>query len=189
MNAIDNIVEGRALVLHDGNQNAGVGVRLEDSITLMTITLPTKIRAHERILVLIDQPPWSALYRIGIGYVMLPLFYRLFGKDAPGWYLVLWFIGVLFALRLLPVVFRKALPFSREVRDVWIERRQTAKRFDSYQWRKLIWFGIGLAGYAVLSGNSGGMVGALTVFCLISGGVGVLIWRRRAAVGGNASVR
>jgi hypothetical protein len=147
------------------------------------------MRAHERILVLIEHSPWSALYRLGIGSVMLPLFYRLFGKDDSGWYVVLWFIGVLLALRLLPAVFRKALPFSREVRDIWIERRKTAKRFDSYQWRKLIWLGIGLAGYAVLSGNSGGIVGALTVFCLISGGVGTLIWRRRAMVGWNASVR
>jgi hypothetical protein len=120
---------------------------------------------------------------------MLPLFYSLFGKDDSGWYVVLWFISVLLALRLLPAVFRKALPFSREVRDIWIERRQTAKRFDSYQWRKLIWLGIGLAGYAVLSKNSGGIVGALTVFCLLSGGVGTLIWRRRAMVGRNASVQ
>jgi hypothetical protein len=155
----------------------------------MKTTLPAKIRAHERILVLIEQPPWNALYRIGIGYVMLPLFYRLFGKEAPGWYPVLWFIGVLFALRLLPAVLRKALPFSREAIDVWIERRQTAKRFDSYQWQKLIWFGVGLAGYAVLSGTFGGMVGALTVFCLISGGIGVLMWRQRTAAGGDACMR
>jgi hypothetical protein len=157
-------------------------------MTLVITTLPDKIRVHERILVLIDQFPWSALYRIGIGYVMLPLFYRLFEKGAPGWCLILWFTGVLFALRLLPAVFRKVFPVSQEVRDVWVERRQTAKRFDSYQWRKLVWFGIGLAGYAVLSGNSVGIVGALTLFCLISGGVGVLIWRRRAGVGENASV-
>jgi hypothetical protein len=152
-------------------------------------TLSANMRVHERILVLIEQPPWSAIYRIGIGCMMLPLFYRLFGKDDPGWYLVLWFIGVLCALRLLPVVFRKGLPFSREVRDIWIERRQTAKSFDSYQWRKLIWFGIGLAVYVVLSGNSGGIVDALIVFCILCGGVGVLIWRQRATVGGNASVR
>src|SRR5712691_1685328 len=149
----------------------------------MKTTPLAKICAHERILVLIEQPPWSTFYRIGIGYVMLPLFYRLFGNDDPVWRLVLWFIGILFALRLLPAAFRKVLPFSREVRDVWVERRQIAKRFDSYQWRKLIWFGIGLAGYAGLSGNFGVMVGMLTAFCLISGAVGVLIWRRRAVVG------
>jgi hypothetical protein len=155
----------------------------------MTITLPTKLRAHERLLVRLDQPPWSALYRIGIGYVMLPLFFRLFGKDAAGWWLVFWFIGVLFALRLLPAILRKALPFSREVSALWFERRQTAKRFDSYQWQKLIWFGIGLAGYAASSRTFGGMVGALTIFCLISGGVGILIWRQRTAVRENAGVK
>jgi hypothetical protein len=141
------------------------------------------------MLVRLDQPPWSALYRIAIGYVMLPLFSRLFGTDAAGWCLVLWFLGVLFTLRLLPAVLRKGLPFSRELRTLWFERRQTAKRFDSYQWQKLIWFGIGLAGYAVLSGHSGGLVDALIVFCLLSGGVGVLLWRRRAMVAGNARVR
>ena len=154
----------------------------------MTITSPTIIRAHERLLVLIDQPPWSDLYRVGIGYVMLPLFFYMFGKEAADWYLVLWFIGILVALRLLPVVCRKVLPFSREVKDVWSERRQTAKHFDSYQWQKLSWFGIGLAGYVVLSGTFDGLVCALTVFCLLSGGVGVLMWWRRTAVERKARV-
>src|SRR5262245_5510620 len=107
--------------------NFGTWRSLIKATTLMGTTLPAKIRAHERILVLIDQPPLSPFYRIGIGYVMLPLFYRLLGKDASSWYLMLWFIGVLFALRLLLAVLRKALPFSQEVRDIWVERRQTAK--------------------------------------------------------------
>ena len=104
----------------------------------MSRPLPATLRAQEKFLVRIDQPPWDALYRIGVGYVMLPVFYQFFGNNHPGWYLVTWFLGVLCALRVLPAVFRKALPFSREVRDLWAERRQVAKHCDSYQWQKLV---------------------------------------------------
>lgn len=130
----------------------------------------------------LEEFPCSAIYRIGIGYVILPLFDRWSGRHENGWYLVLWFLGVLLTLRLAPMVLRKVLPFSRELSAVWTERRRLAKRFDSVQWQKLFWIGIGLAGYAAVSGRFDGLGGALTMFCLISGGLGILAWRGRAAV-------
>ena len=106
MNAIDNIVEGHVLVLHDGNPECRCGGLLGGR-THADDHNPAdhNFGLTNVCLYWLDQPPWSALYRIGIGYVMLPLFSRLFGKDATGWCLVLWFIGVLFALRLLPASF------------------------------------------------------------------------------------
>src|SRR5262249_50691567 len=115
---------------------------------------PTKpVRAHDRILLLIEQPPWSALYRMGVGIAMVPLFSRLSGGNASEWWLVAWFVGTLFALRLMPAVLRKALPFSSATKAVWYKRRQDAKRYDSYQWTKLLWIGIGLAGYVFIWGE------------------------------------
>jgi hypothetical protein len=78
-------------------------------------------------------------------------------------------------------VFRKVFPFSKEVKGIWAERREIAKRYDSYQWRKLIWFGIGMACYVVLSGTWNVVVVALTAFCVVGGGIGVFVWRKRSA--------
>ncbi len=114
---------------------------------------------------------------------MLPLFPQLSAARDPGLSLVLWFICILFSLRLVPAVLRKVLPFSQEVTAVWAERRTMAKRFDSYQWRKLFWFGLGLSAYAVTSGHLGGVGAAVTVFCLIGGGLGSFVWKRRTATG------
>lgn len=142
------------------------------------IALSQALRPHEQFLVRIEQCPWSAVYRIGIGYVLLPAYYQLFGHNEPDLHLLIWFLAVLFLLRLLPGVLRKALPFSQEMREIWKERRQIAKHHDSYQWEKLIWFGFGLAAYALSLGNIGSTASALTGFCLIGGGLGLYFSRR-----------
>lgn len=142
--------------------------------------MSTQLPTHERCIALLDDYPWSAFYRVGLGYVMLPLFSLLCGKECRDWCVAGVFLGTLFALRLATAILRKALPFSNEVKVIWAERRQMAKRFDSYQWQKLFWLGIGMASYAMISAKVGGVVGVLIVFCLTSGGLGVLLWRRRA---------
>src|SRR5262245_11853856 len=99
---------------------------------------PTKpVGARDRILLLIEQPPWSALYRMMLGVVMTPLFSHLSEGNTSELWFVVCFVGTLFALRLVPAVLRKVLPFSSEVKTAWLERRKLAKTFDSYQWQKL----------------------------------------------------
>ena len=120
---------------------------------------------------------------------MVPLFSRLSAKDDHGLSLVFWFVGVLFALRVVPAILRKALPFSRQVTVIWAERRRMAKRFDSYQWQKLFWFGIGLAAYAISPGEFGGIARALTVFCLVSGALGFLVQRWKTSMTDTLVVR
>ena len=91
--------------------------------------LSETLRLDERVLVRIERPPWSALYRIGIGYAILPVFYLFSGNNVPEWWIIVWFLGVLLTLRLIPAIARKAIPFSGTVRDCWIENRQFAKDF------------------------------------------------------------
>jgi len=141
----------------------------------------SNVPAHERVILCLGQFPWSALWRAGIGFVMLQLFFSFFGSAHNGWNLILWFLSLLLALRLIPAVVRKILPFSPATKAVWLKQRQLAKRFDSYQWQKVFWLGIGFASYMVLSGELSAMGWALTVCCLISGAIGSFIWRRRAA--------
>ena len=136
---------------------------------------------HERCALLLDEYPWSVFWRVGVGFVMPPLFSRLCDNEYHVWCVTGLFVGILLSLRLVTAIMRKLLPFSKEVRVIWDERRQMAKRFDSYQWQKLLWLGVGMACYAMISEKVGGVVGALILFCLIGGGIGVLLWVRRSA--------
>jgi len=145
---------------------------------------PTTLCGLEKYLVLLEQAPWNVLYRIGIGYALVPVVSQFSGEDRSGWHLVVWFLGVLFTLRLLPAIARMIVPFSREAREIWTERRRVAKDFDSYQWQKLTWFGVGLAVFMSSSGNVDAIVLALTSFCLICGGFAFYVWRRKAVLKG-----
>jgi len=139
--------------------------------------MSAKLPTHERLISLLDADPWSAFYRIGLGYVIPLLYYRTPLRESSGWLLVLWFLVFLITLRLLPAVFRKVLPFGREVKAIWTQRRQAAKRYDSYQWRKLIWFGIGMVCWVEISWTWNAYIIALTAFCILGGGLGHVIWR------------
>src|SRR5271169_6612304 len=105
----------------------------------------------EKLLVLLESSPWDAVYRLAIGFATVSVFSHVFGKDRSVWAFVAFLLGVLFMLRVAPAVFRRVMPFSDTVQQVWAERRQLAKRYDSYQWQKLLWIGAGLALNAILS--------------------------------------
>lgn len=144
----------------------------------MSTTPPGEVRLFEKALLAAEQPPWSAAYRLLIGFALLPLFSRGFGKDAPAWELICFFAGILLGLRLAPAVVRHLFPFSKKTQEIWAWQRLLAKRHDSYQWRKLFWIGLGLALYSLLSGGFHIVSAAITVICLIGGGLGLFFWRR-----------
>ena len=84
-------------------------------------------------------------------------------------------------MRVVPAVVRHVLPFSVEAKEVWAQRRYIARHHDSYQWQKLFWIGLGLVPYAVIGDGSRNGELVVTLFCLIGGGVGLLLWRRADA--------
>jgi len=138
-------------------------------------TVPTR----DRWLLLLDEPPIGAMYRVAVGYLIIPTYWHFAGMDEPTWGLLLFFMAVLISLRIGPLLVRKALPFSDEVVRVWKERRMVAKRFDSYQWAKLVWFGLGMSLYLGSAERAPRWGVALAVFCVVAGGIGLLIWQRR----------
>src|ERR1700722_6836352 len=107
------------------------------------------VRPLERWLVRLEDRPWEGVYRVVIGFLTIPASSALLGAHGSGWSLTACFLAVLFTLRLGPAVLRKLVPFSGAVLAVWAKRRQIAKRYDSYQWKKLFWIGIGLTVYVV----------------------------------------
>ena len=133
------------------------------------------------LLANIDSWPWSAVYRVAIGLAIPPVFAAILGDRGSVWLFLAAFIGLLVALRVVPLVLRRVLPFSAELKQVWLERRLLARFNDSYQWQKLFWIGLGLLPYVVT--DAGARKGELlvTVVCLIAGGLGLLLWRRPKA--------
>jgi hypothetical protein len=136
------------------------------------------MQTFERVLVDLDGPPWSAISRVALGLTILPVFRALTGNSERIWLYAILFLGLLFALRMVPAVMRHVLPFSIEAKRIWAERRQIAKQHDSCQWQKLFWVGLGLLPYAFLSEVPRINEIVLTLFCFIGGTVGLLLWHR-----------
>ena len=139
--------------------------------------LPPDSGAYERFLVRLDEFPVGALLRIAVGYAVVALWQVFADAGACGWQLVPWFLGVLVMLRVLPAVLRKLLTFPARAQAVWAHRRQLAKRFDSYQWRKLVWVGIGMAAYIASFRHFDFWVVTFSATALVAGLLGEWKWR------------
>ena len=135
------------------------------------------MRRSEQVLVGLDAGVAGALLRVGLGYVTGAAWLFLNGLGSPEWTVLPFFLAVLMTVRLVPAVIRKVSRFSEPVRSVWTERRQIAKRFDSYQWQKLFWIGVGLALRLASSDRRSAALLVITVACLGAGTLGLATWR------------
>ena len=142
------------------------------------------MRRVERILLSIEDPPFGALYRLAIGFVALPVLQRLCGTQYCGEALAPFLLAILLMLRLGPAFARRLVRFSPAVQAAWMRRRQLAKRYDSYQWRKLFWIGAGLMAYCAFSGELLGPALSWGLFCMISGGLGMVLWGKHTRTDG-----
>jgi len=142
----------------------------------MITTASGNLRLLERVVVSLESSPWDKLYRAAIGYCLLPVYLRSTGKSNASWNFIAFFLLVLLALRVVPGVLRRVLPFSRELRLVWADRRALAKRYDSHQWRKLFGLGVGLLAFLVFSGKYENPPLVLGVVCILVGAIGELVW-------------
>lgn len=131
------------------------------------------------LLVALDEAPWAQLWRIILGYAIVPAWLKLDLPETSDWTLFPFFVGALIVVRLVPAVIRKLLPFDADVQATWGERRRLAKRFDSYQWQKLFWIALGLTTYTFLSVKPFPVVVALTAICVAAGSSGLLFWGLR----------
>jgi hypothetical protein len=142
------------------------------------------MRRVEHLLVRLDDGAAAAILRVALGYVTGATWLLLIEPRASAWAVVPFFLAVLAALRVVPAVLRSIGRFSEPVRSVWSERRQMAKRHDSYQWQKLFWIGLGLLLHVLLSMRRSGALLALAVVCIVAGAMGIAAWR---ATGGGTN--
>ncbi len=131
----------------------------------------------DKLLVSLDLSPWGALYRIAVGFAILPAMSQFWGENRSPWALAPFLLIVLILLRVIPAVVRKLVPFSGAVQVAWAERRQLAKRWDSYQWKKLFWIGLGLGLNILLSGHFLAPLVVVAMVCVVSGALGLARWR------------
>jgi hypothetical protein len=134
------------------------------------------MRLIEIISLKLDSAPWNAVSRMLLGLILVPSWELLCRRHCPPWMFVFFFFAVLLALRAGPLVVRKALPFSRDAQAVWKSRRRLATIYDSYQWRKLFWMGLGIAFCLKLAGHSDPYMFYLAGVCICGGAIGLMTW-------------
>jgi len=139
------------------------------------------MRAVERYLVGLEALPWSAVWRMGLGLTIPPVFSVIAGGKELIWPYLALFVGLLLALRVAPALFRFALPVSQDAKEAWRKRRFIAKDYDSYQWQKLFWIGLGMLPHAFIGSGLGAGGRALLAICLIGGGAGLVTWLKLGA--------
>jgi hypothetical protein len=138
-------------------------------------------KSLDEFLLSLDEGAIGALYRVLIGFTAVPVMRLLLGSDGSDWTLVPFLLLVLVLLRVVPAIVRRVVPFSAELLEAWYVRRRTAKFYDSYQWRKLMWIGAGLALQVAISGRHRPVHIALSMFCLATGVGAALRWHAVAA--------
>lgn len=146
----------------------------------VTMCLDERLDMTDRLILGLEAFPWDICYRTIIGWALMPAFYRLGGARGATWKLTLFFLLVLALMRVAPGVFRRFVPFSAVVRSVWAERRTLAKRYDSYQWRKLFGLGLGWNAYFLFAGSAWPGSVAIASLCLASGIAGAITWAHRS---------
>ena len=144
------------------------------------LEVPKQSTVTGRLFANIDTPPWSAVYRFAAGWVSVEISaWPFFGRFSD-WSLVVALLVVLMMLRVVPGVARRVLPFAKSTKAAWGQYRQLGKRFDSYQWRKLFWVGVGVAACSIWSNRLSVATISVSTICMVAGALGYAAWRNIA---------
>jgi hypothetical protein len=130
----------------------------------------------DRALISMDRSPLDAVLRALLGFACIPILSFLHQDVRSAWVLATGLLVLMLSLRIVPVFLRKLLPWPPEVKAVWDERRQIAKRYDSFQWQKLFFIGLGLATYLLVSQAWSSSAISVSSFCVLFGAIGLARW-------------
>lgn len=130
------------------------------------------------LLLNLDVGPLGGLLRVALGIAFV-LALRRVHPGAPGAVAMAALAIVLFGVKAVAAVARRMVPAPPAVRAHLEWRRNLARFHDSYQWRKLVWVGIGIVAAAQLGGPGDGWELPLGAACILSGAVAEVVWRRK----------
>ena len=136
-----------------------------------------KIESSDQFLLALDEGVFGAAYRALVGFALIPATHLLLGRDGSDWALIPTLLLALLGLRVGLAVVRKIGRFAKPLQEAWAVRRRLAKQYDAYQWRKLLWIGVGLALYVLIARRYSPGALSLTAFCLAAGGTASWMWR------------
>ncbi len=131
----------------------------------------------EKLLLNLDVGVGGAILRVALGAILvfvLGLFPGVSSVAAAGSLAFL-----LFGVKLVTAVARRLVPASAAVRSGWEWRRSLARHYDSYQWRKLLWYGSGILVMAGVTDTRAAWEATLGAACVLSGAIAELLWRRK----------
>ena len=132
---------------------------------------------REKFLTSLDVGPSGAILRVVAGLLFTVALRRTWPAAGPG-FAAAALLVLLFGVKVATAVLRRFAGATPRVQAVWGWRRNIARWRDSYQWRKLVWFGAGILAAGLL-GPRGGWELPLGVACLGSGAAAELFWRRK----------
>ena len=123
--------------------------------------------------------PGFAIYLIPSGF-LAGVTYLRFGGSRTAVMIIPFVLGTLVIIRFSANVLRRISPVSRVTRNSWAHARLVSKRFDSHQWQKLLWvgLGIGVAGLFERSLSVQYVLFTTAAVCVTSGAVAAMVWRR-----------
>ena len=142
----------------------------------MEISSSAQLGSIEKLLQGLEEGLSAALFRLAVGFLTIPGLHKLLGSHDSDWALLPGLFAILFLLRAVPAVIRKVIPFSQPLQVIWWNRRQLAKRYDSYQWRKLFWIGAGIAIYVVSNRDFSFSNITVSSLCILAGAIGLIRW-------------
>jgi uncharacterized membrane protein YfcA len=131
----------------------------------------------KRALINFDIGVPGALWRTALGFLFVPVVQTL-ATDLSSWTTIVSLLTMLFAVKVAAAVVRRFVPATDVVRSHWEWRRNLARYHDSYQWRKLLWIGIGLLVGAAVGSPGTRIQWVLGTGCVLAGAVAEVFWRR-----------
>lgn len=132
----------------------------------------------ERALINFDVGVSGAVLRIALGFLLVPALQVVRPEPVP-WTVAASLLAMLFAVKVIAAVGRRVVPATDVVRSHWEWRRNLARYHDSYQWRKLLWIGIGLMMAAAVGRSGTTIQWVLGGACFLAGAVAEYFWRRQ----------
>ncbi len=145
----------------------------------MNSVTSNQVRGIEKAIWLLDEAPLDTLHRAVLGFGLLPLQQLVLGSGAAATAIVAFVLAALLVLKFGFGVVRRLFPASAELKAAWRERRMLGKAYDSYEWQKMLGYGLGMLAFQFWSRPSHEFYTAFAGACIFAGILGTICWQVR----------